>query len=144
MAYDSNNIFAKILRDEFPAHRVYEDDHTLVIMDVMPQSDGHALVLPKSPAENLFELPPEMAAAAMRTAQKVATAARRAFEADGITLMQFNGPAAGQTVFHFHLHVIPRYEDKPLRTHGRGMADPELLAEQARKLREALDECAAG
>lgn len=138
MAYDPGNIFAKILRGEIPAHRVYEDEHTLVIMDVMPQSDGHALVLPKAPAENLFELDPEMAAAVMRTGQKVAVAAMKAFDADGVTLMQFNGPAAGQTVFHFHLHVLPRREGQPLRSHGRAMADPAVLAAHARRLQEAM------
>jgi histidine triad (HIT) family protein len=139
MAYDPGNIFARILRGEIPAHRVYEDEHTLVIMDVMPQSDGHALVLPKAPAENLFDLPPDLAAAVMRTGQKVAAAAKKAFDADGVTLMQFNGPAAGQTVFHFHLHVLPRHEGRPLRSHGRAMADPDVLAGHARRLREALE-----
>jgi histidine triad (HIT) family protein len=139
MAYDPGNIFARILRGEIPAHRVYEDEHTLVIMDVMPQADGHALVLPKAPAENIFDLPPEMAVAVMRTGQKLAAAAKKAFDADGVTLMQFNGPAAGQTVFHFHLHVLPRREGQPLRSHGRTMADPAMLAEHARRLKEALE-----
>ena len=138
MAYDPNNIFAKILRGEVPAYLVYEDDRTLVIMDAMPQSDGHCLVLPKAPAENIFDLDPAMAAAVIQVGQKVARAAMAAFEADGIMLAQYNGPAAGQSVFHFHLHVVPRYADRPLRTHGRGMADAKLLEEQARRLRTAL------
>jgi len=138
MAYDPNNIFARILRGEVPAHKVQEDDWTLVIMDVMPQSEGHALVIPKAPAVDIFDLPPDHAAAAMRTAQRVARAARVAFQADGITLMQFNGAEAGQSVFHFHLHVIPRYAGQPLRRHGQGAADQARLAEQAGRLRAAL------
>lgn len=138
MAYDDNNIFAKILRGEARAERVYEDEHTVVIMDVMPQSEGHVLVLPRCRAENIFDLEPAMAAAVIGTAARMARALRAAFKADGITLMQFNGPVAGQTVFHFHLHVIPRYEGRPLRSHGRGMADPGLLAEQAGRIRSAL------
>lgn len=138
MAYDPGNIFARILRGEVPAHKVYEDAATIVIMDVMPQSDGHALVIPRVPAENLFELDEETAAAVMRTARQVALAAHRAFRPDGITLMQFNGAEAGQTVFHFHLHVVPRYAGRPLRSHGRGMADPALLLDQAARLKAAL------
>jgi histidine triad (HIT) family protein len=139
VAYDPNNIFAKILRGEVPAFRVYEDEATLAFMDVMPQADGHTLVLPKSAAENLFDLDPEMAAAVMRSAQKIARAVKRAFDADGITLMQYNGPVAGQTVFHFHLHVLPRYVDQPLRSHGRKMADAAVLEEHARRIRAALE-----
>lgn len=138
MAYDSGNIFAKILRGEVPAYRVYEDAQTLAFMDVMPQSDGHTLVLPKAPAENIFDLEPEMAAAVMRSGQKIARAVQCAFAADGVTLMQFNGPVAGQTVFHFHLHVLPRYADQPLRNHGRKMADSALLQEHAERIKRAL------
>jgi len=139
VAYDRNNIFAKILRGEIPAHKVFEDEQTLVFMDVMPQSDGHTLVVPKAAAENLFDLDPAMAAAVMRTTQWVAHGVKRAFNADGITLMQFNGPVAGQTVFHFHMHVLPRYADQPLRSHGRSMAEPRILEEHARMIRAALE-----
>jgi histidine triad (HIT) family protein len=138
VAYDPNNIFARILRGEVPAHKVYEDEHTLAFMDVMPQADGHTLVVPKAAAENLFDLDPAMAAAVIRTTQKVAAAVRRAFAADGITLMQFNGPAAGQTVFHFHMHILPRRDGQPLRSHGRQMADGAVLAGHAQKIREEL------
>lgn len=138
MAYDPDNIFAKILRGEVPSVRVYEDEHTLAIMDVMPQADGHTLVLPKAAAENIFDLDPELAAAVMRTGQKIAAALSSAFAADGITLMQFNGEAAGQTVFHFHLHVLPRHARQPLRSHGRKMADAATLETHARRIREAL------
>lgn len=138
MGYDPNNIFAKIIRGEIPAFRVYEDDQTLAFMDVMPQADGHTLVLPKTPAENLFDIDPDMAAAVILTGQKISIAVKRAFNADGITLMQFNGPVAGQTVFHFHLHILPRYADQPLRSHGRKMADSAVLEEHALRIREAM------
>ena len=118
MAYDNDNIFAKILRDEIPAYKVYEDDDTLAFMDVMPQSPGHTLVIPKKPAENLFDLDMDAGAAVLRTTQKVAAAVREAFKADGIMLNQFNGPVAGQTVFHFHMHIVPRYENVPLRSNS--------------------------
>ena len=139
MAYDPNNIFAKILRGEVPSHKVWEDAATIAILDVMPQSDGHTLIIPKTPAENLFDLDTGMAEAVMRTGQRLALAVLRAFHPDGVTLMQFNGAEAGQTVFHFHLHVIPRYAGQPLRSHGRGFADPAVLAEQAMHLKAALD-----
>lgn len=138
MAYDRNNIFARILRGEIPAFKVYEDAHTLAFMDAMPQSDGHTLVVPKFEAENLFDLPVEPLQALIGTTQRIAAAARQAFKADGITLMQFNGEAAGQTVFHIHFHIVPRYANKPLHAHGRGMADKEVLARHAEQLRQAL------
>jgi histidine triad (HIT) family protein len=138
VAYDPNNIFAKILRGEIPAHKVYEDDSTIAILDVMPQADGHTLIVPKAQAENLLDLDPKVAEAVMRAGQRVALAAWQAFQPDGVTLMQFNGAEAGQTVFHFHLHVIPRYAGQPLRAHGRGFADPAVLAGHAARLRTAL------
>lgn len=138
MAYDDNNIFARILRGEIPANKVHEDAATLAFMDVMPQSDGHTLVIPRTAAENLFDLPPEDLAALVRTTQKIAIAVRTAFRPDGLTLMQFNGTAAGQTVFHIHFHIIPRYEGQPLRSHGRRMADSALLADHAARIRAAL------
>jgi len=138
VAYDKNNIFAKIIRGEISAFRVYEDEHVLAFLDVMPQSDGHTLVLPKSEAENLFDLDPKMAAAVITAGQNIARAVKKAFDADGIMLVQYNGPAAGQSVFHFHLHIVPRYADAPLRDHGRRMADAALLEEHARRIREAL------
>lgn len=138
MAYDPNNIFAKILRGEIPCAKVYEDEHTLAFMDVMPQSDGHTLIIPKTGAPNLFELDTESLKTLIATTQKIAVAAKHAFNADGITVMQFNGEAAGQTVFHIHFHVVPRYLGKPLREHGRSMADKDVLARQAEQLRQAL------
>lgn len=143
MAYDPKNIFAKILRGEVPAHKVYEDDATIAILDVMPQADGHTLIIPKAEAENLFDLDVGMAEAVMRAGRRVALAARLVFRPEGIMLMQFNGAEAGQTVFHFHLHVIPRYAGQPLRAHGRGFADPAVLAKQATLLRTVLESARA-
>jgi histidine triad (HIT) family protein len=138
MAYDTDNIFARIIRGEVPAHRVYEDDETLAFLDLMPQSDGHTLVLPKSAAENLFDLDARSAAAVILTTQKVALAVREAFRPAGIMLMQFNGADAGQSVFHFHMHIVPRYAGQPLRTHGRATAGKALLEEHAARIRAAL------
>ncbi len=138
MAYADDNVFAKILRGEIPAHKVYEDESTVAILDVMPQADGHTLVIPKARAENIFDLDPEMARAVITTGQRIAKALRASFEPDGIVLTQFNGPAAGQSVFHFHLHVIPRWAGQPLRSHGRGMADNDVLAGHAARIRTAL------
>jgi len=139
MAYDRNNIFARILRGEVPAHRVFEDEHTLAFMDVMPQADGHALVIPKAEAENLFDLPPPALTATILTTQRVARAVKKAFDAPGILIAQLNGPAAGQSVFHIHFHVVPRHEGFDLRLHARDMADPAMLAEHAARVRAALD-----
>jgi len=138
MAYDTNNIFAKILRGEIPAVSVYEDDATLAFMDVMPQAPGHTLVIPKSPAENLFDLDIDVGKNVLRTTQLVARGVMIALNADGIMLSQFNGPAAGQTVFHFHMHIVPRFENVPLRRHTCDMENPEVLKEQAKKIRAAL------
>jgi histidine triad (HIT) family protein len=138
MAYDRNNVFAKILRGEIPAARIYEDDHVLAFMDAMPQSDGHALVIPKVDAENVFDLPPEVLATLIKAVQRLARAIQVALAPDGLTVMQFNGAAAGQTVFHVHFHLVPRYEGKPLRVHGREMADRAVLQAQAEKIRAAL------
>ena len=138
MSYNSNNVFAKILRGEIPAQKVYEDEQTLAFMDVMPQADGHTLIVPKVAAETIFDLRPDQLKTLIAVTQRIAAAAKKAFAAEGITLMQFNGPAAGQTVPHVHFHMIPRHEGKPLRAHARGMADPAVLATNAEQLRQAL------
>lgn len=138
MAYDENNVFARILREEIPAVRVYEDEQTLAFMDVMPQSSGHTLVIAKTAAENLFDLPPEAAIAVMRTTQRVARAVQTGMRADGIMLNQFNGACAGQSVFHFHMHIVPRYEGTSLRRHSDSMEDSAVLEANAVKIREAL------
>ena len=138
MAYDEDNIFAKILRGEADAYRVYENDNALAFLDLMPQSDGHTLVLPKAPAENLFDLAPSIAGALFQSTQIVARAVRAAFKPDGIVVTQFNGSAAGQSVFHIHMHIIPRYAGTDLRRHGRGMANSEVLEDHAERIRAAL------
>ena len=136
--YDPNNIFAKILRDEIPSHRVYEDDAVVVFMDVMPQGQGHTLVVPKAPSRNLLDADAATLGPLFQTVQKVARAVKRAFAADGVTIMQFNEPASGQTVYHLHVHVIPRFEGVPLKPHTGQMEKPEVLAENASKIRAAL------
>ena len=138
--YDNSNVFAKILRGELPAHKVYEDDATVAFMDVMPQGTGHTLVVPKVPSRNLLDAAPETFAPLMSTVQKVARAAKKAFEADGVTIIQFNEPAAGQTVFHLHVHVLPRFEGVALKPHTGQMEAPGILAANAEKLRAALAE----
>jgi histidine triad (HIT) family protein len=137
-AYDPNNIFAKILRGEIPCEKVYEDDEALAFMDVMPRSDGHVLVIPKLGARNIFDVPPEVLAVLVLRVQKVARAVKAAMGAEGVTLHQFNEPAGGQSVFHIHFHVMPRWEGVALRPHGGKMADPALLKGQAEKIRAAL------
>lgn len=137
-AYDTDNIFAKILRGEIPSHTVHEDEDTLVIMDVMPQADGHALVIPKSASRNLLDAEPMALGAAIAVVQRVALASKAAFAADGISVMQFNEAAGGQSVFHLHFHVIPRHDGTPLRPHSGQMEDQGVLAANAEKLRAAL------
>jgi histidine triad (HIT) family protein len=136
--YDQTNIFAKILRGEIPCHKVYEDAHALVFMDVMPQAPGHALVLPKAPSRNVLDAEPAVLANLLPLVQRVAKAAKSAFAADGISVMQFNEPAGGQTVFHLHYHVIPRHDGVALKAHSGKMEDHAVLAANAEKLRAAL------
>lgn len=137
-AYDPNNIFAKIIRGVLPCERVFEDQHTLAFMDIMPQGDGHVLVVPKTPARNLFDVDPAMLGPLLTTAQRLARSVKSAFDADGVTIMQANESAAGQTVFHIHVHVIPRWEGIALRGHGIAMAEPELLKAHADKIRQSI------
>jgi histidine triad (HIT) family protein len=136
--YDENNIFAKILKGEIPAHKVYEDENTLAFMDVMPQAPGHLLVIPKRGSRNLLDADPAVLSTLMPVVQKLAVAAQEAFEADGVFIAQFNEPAAGQTVFHLHFHVIPRHEGQALKPHTGKMEDGAVLAENAQKIRDAL------
>ena len=137
-AYDDNNIFEKILKGEIPSYRVYEDEHTVAFMDVMPQSPGHTLVVPKAPSRNIFDADPAALQQAITVVQKIAVAVREAFDADGVYIAQFNEPPAGQTVFHLHFHVIPRIEGVALKPHSGKMEDGAVLAENARKIIEAL------
>lgn len=138
MSYDDTNIFAKILRGEIPAHKVYEDEHGLAFMDVMPQAPGHALVIPRKGSRNILDADPETLVRLIATVQKLAIAAKKAFAADGVTVVQFNEPAAGQSVYHLHFHVIPRMDGVPLKPHSGTMEDPAVLAANAEKLRKAL------
>jgi histidine triad (HIT) family protein len=139
MAYDTNNIFAKILRGEVPSVKVYEDDKTLAFMDVMPQADGHTLVIPKEAAESIFELSPEGAAAMVKTTQKVAKAVKKGLDAPGIMIFQLNGKAAGQSVAHVHFHIVPRSKGVDLKLHARGMENPDTLKGFAEKIKAALE-----
>lgn len=136
--YDPNNVFAKILRGEMPCHKLYEDDDTFAFMDIMPRSPGHCLVIPKKPARNLLDVEAKSLAAVAITAQKLARAVMKAFEADGVTVGQFNEAAGGQEVFHLHVHVIPRQDGVTMKPPGGPMEKPEILAANAEKIRAAL------
>jgi histidine triad (HIT) family protein len=136
--YDPNNIFAKILRGEIPSSRVYEDKDVVAFMDVMPQGTGHTLVVPKAPSRNLLDADPATLGHLMAVVQRVARAAKAAFTADGVTVSQFNEPASGQSVFHLHIHVIPRFEGIPLKPHTGKMEDRTVIEANAEKLRKAL------
>ena len=137
--YDTDNIFARILRGEIPSHTVYEDEHTLVIMDAMPQADGHALVIPKAPSRNLLDAEPMTLGGLIAVVQRIARAAKAAFDADGIAISQFNEAAGGQSVFHLHVHVVPRHEGVALKPHSGTMEDDEVLAANAARLHAALE-----
>jgi histidine triad (HIT) family protein len=138
MAYNDENIFAKILRRDAPAFKVYEDDYSLAFMDVMPQVEGHTLVIPKDPTENLHDADPVILGHMMGTVQKVAAAVKQAFTAPGIMIAQLNGAPAGQTVFHLHFHILPRANGIDIGMHARDMADFTLLETHAQRIREAL------
>ncbi|MFZ1812985.1 MAG: HIT family protein [Rhizobiaceae bacterium] len=137
--YDPNNIFARILRGEMPCHKVYEDELTLVLMDIFPRCDGHCLVLPKSPARNILDVDTASLEAVARTTQKIARAAMKAFSADGVSVTQANEAAGNQEVFHLHVHVLPRHAGVSLARPASSMAAPEKLAGNAAKIRAALE-----
>jgi histidine triad (HIT) family protein len=137
MAYDDQNIFARILRGELPAIKVYEDDKVLAFMDIMPQADGHTLVIPKTPAVSLLDLDPEAAAYTIQIVQKVAKAIEKALNVQGIVLMQLSGAAAGQTVPHVHFHLIPSSVHE-LGKHALEMGDQEKIKAYAEKIKAAL------
>lgn len=137
--YDPDNIFAKILRGEIPSAKVYENEKILSFMDAFPQSRGHTLVIPKAPSRNLFDAEPAILAQVIEQTQNIGRAVREVFKPDGITITQFNGAPAGQTVFHLHFHIIPRYIDMASKPHASGqMADFEDLKAQAAKIEAAL------
>ncbi len=138
-AYDDTNVFAKILRGELPAHKLYEDADTFALMDIMPRADGHCLVIPKQPSRNIFDADADSLAAVMRTTQLLSRAVMEAFSADGVTVQQFNEPAGGQVVFHLHVHIIPRFDGVALKPHTGQMEKPEVLSANAEKIRKALN-----
>ncbi|MGZ9100527.1 MAG: HIT family protein [Brevundimonas sp.] len=139
--YDPDNIFAKILRGEIPCVKVWEDDDVLAFMDVFPQSEGHVLLISKtSTARTLLEIEPDVLARLIAAAQRTARAVETALRPDGFQIMQFNGEAGGQTVFHLHFHIIPRWTDRPMKGHGHApMADAETLRALADRIAAALD-----
>ena len=137
-AYDDNNPFAKILRGEFPCYKVYENDHVLAFLDIMPRCPGHTLVIPKAPARNILDITPDDFAHVARGAHQIARAAMTAFNADGITLQQFNEPAGGQVVFHLHMHVMPRHDGIALLPPASRKEEPKVLEHNSAKLMAAL------
>ena len=139
--YDPQNVFARILRGELPATKVFEDHHALAILDLFPQARGHTLVLPKAPARTLLDLDAAALGDLIGRVQRVARGVREALQCDGLSIMQFNGSAGGQTVFHLHFHIIPRFAGQPLSGHGSGgQADPGELARLADQIRAAIDQ----
>lgn len=135
--YDDQNIFAKILRGEIPSIKVFEDDETLCFMDIMPRTEGHCLVIPKTPCRNILDATPQQLAACMATVNKVANAAKTAFDADGISLLQFSEAAGGQEVFHLHFHIHPRHEGVAIRPPGT-MGDMDVIKVNAARITAAL------
>jgi histidine triad (HIT) family protein len=138
MTYDPQNVFAKILRGEIPCHKIYEDNHTLAFMDVMPQVEGHCLVIPKVPSRGLLDADPKTLAHLMATVQKVAAATVKATKADGFQIRQYNESTAGQTVFHLHFHILPMKEGVALKPHSGKMADHGELATLAAAIKAQL------
>jgi histidine triad (HIT) family protein len=137
-AYDPSNVFAKILRGELPCEKVYEDEHTLAFMDIMPRADGHVLVIPKVRARTILDIDAADLARLMASVQKVAGAVKAGMAADGLTIQQFNESAGGQVVFHLHVHVLPRHDGVALRPHTGAMEKPDVLKAHAAKIRAAL------
>jgi histidine triad (HIT) family protein len=136
--YDTNNIFAKIIRGDLPAYKIYEDDKAIAFLDIMPRAPGHTLVLPKAPARNILDIMPDDLAHVMQVVQKVARAAKKAFDADGITVQQFNEKAGGQVVFHLHVHVIPRHAGDSLKPPASVHEKAEVLGEHVAMMKAAL------
>jgi len=137
-AYDPNNVFAKILRGEFSCHKVYEDEHVLAFLDIMPRSPGHTLVIPKAPARNIIDIKVEDYLHVARATHRIAAAASKVFDADGLTIQQFNETAGGQVVFHLHVHVMPRHNGVALLPPASRKEDVKVLEDHATKLAAAL------
>lgn len=136
--YDDTNVFAKILRGELPCEKVYEDEHVLAFMDIMPRADGHVLVIPKAKARNILDIAPADLQHLMVGAQIVAKAVKKGMKAEGLTIQQFSEAAGGQVVFHIHVHIMPRWEGAPLRPHTGQMAPQDELKKFAAQIRAAL------
>jgi histidine triad (HIT) family protein len=136
--YQPENIFARILRGELPAHKVFEDEVALAFLDVMPQSQGHTLVIPKLSVRGMIDMPADAWGPYMVRVQKVAAAVKRGMEAEGLMVRQYEGAAGGQTVFHLHFHIIPRWIGEPLRRHGDSMEKEDVLKANAAKIRAAF------
>jgi histidine triad (HIT) family protein len=137
-AYDPNNIFAKIIRGEMPAHKVYEDERSMAFLDIMPRAPGHTLVIPKAPARNLLDIKSDDLSYVMYIVQRIAQAGMKAFDSDGVTVQQFNEPAGGQVVFHLHVHVIPRKTGVSLKPPASVKETPQMLTAHAEMIRGAL------
>jgi len=137
-SYDPNNVFAKILRGELPAHKVYEDDKSFAFLDIMPRAPGHILVIPKSPVRTFLDIEPDDLAHLIKVTQTLARTAVKVFDADGFTIQQFNEPAGGQVVFHLHIHVIPRKNGVPLKPPASVKEEPAVLSDQALRLAAAV------
>jgi len=144
MAYDANNVFAQILEGKMPAHKVFENDHTLAFLDIMPVSVGHTLIVPKADAQNIFELEHVPGSEVFKTTKKVAHGIQASLNPTGLIITQLNGTDAGQTVFHYHMHIIPVYEKMPLRMHGKEIEDSEALAKTAKIIKQAVVGVGAG
>ena len=138
MGYDKNNVFAKILLGEMPAHKVYEDDKTLAFMDIMPVAKGHTLVIPKTKASNIFEMDEDYLAAVSKTTKKIAKAIKQSLSPSGVIITQLNGSTAGQTVFHYHMHVIPVYDKAPFQPHPSSVEESKTLSLVAKTIKEGL------
>lgn len=138
MLYNDQNIFAKIIRGEIPCEKIYENEHVLIFMDIMPQVDGHCLVVPKLPSIGLLDADPLVFMPLFTAVQKIGNATKSAFGADGVTILQFNGAAAGQTVFHLHVHILPRKNGISLKPHTGKMEDADIIKKNADLIRSAL------
>ncbi|HLJ69818.1 MAG TPA: HIT domain-containing protein [Roseiarcus sp.] len=137
-AYDPNNIFAKILRGEAPCVKVFEDETALAFMDIMPRGEGHIVIVPKIAARNILDIAPADLARFMPSVQKVAVAAKDGLNAEGVKIEQYNEPAAGQTVYHLHFHILPRWTGVALKPPGGPMVSADVLAPIAEKIRAAI------
>jgi histidine triad (HIT) family protein len=138
-AYDETNIFAKILRGEMPCYKAFEDEAALAFMDIMPRANGHVLVLPKAPSRNLLDANPEDLGKLIVRVQKIARAVKSAFDADGVTILQYNERAGGQIIFHLHFHIIPRWTGVELGPHTGAEEKPEVLDGFAKKIAAAIE-----